>query len=234
VSIDQSSLFARVRRRLAGSPAVDFGSFGATEPFSREFGFDRGLPIDRYYIEGFLRRHAGDIRGHALEVEDDAYCRRFGGAHVTRQEVLHLHADAPGATLSGDLSAGGVLPEASLDCIVLTQTLHLIYDMAAAVAEIRRGLAPGGVALVTVPGISQVDAHDWGGTWFWSLTEHSAKRLFENVFGAGKVQVESFGNVYAATAFLHGLALEEVERRKLDVLDPCYPVIVAVRAVRTN
>jgi SAM-dependent methyltransferase len=233
VSIEASSLLAKVRRRLAGA-AVDFGSFGATAPLSREFGYDRGRPIDRYYIESWLARHAGDIRGRALEVGDASYCRRFGRARVTRQEVLHVRPGAPEATLTGDLAAGGVLPAGGLDCIVLTQTLHLIYDMAAAVAEIRRGLAPGGVALVTVPGISQIDAHDWGGTWFWSLTEHSAKRLFEDVFGAGKVQVESFGNVYAATAFLHGLALEEVERRKLDVLDPCYPVIVAIRAVRTN
>jgi len=234
VSIDQSSLFARVRRRLAGAAPVDFGSFGTTDPVSREFGYDRGSPIDRYYIEGFLRRHADEIRGHALEVGDDAYCRRYGGGRVTRQEVLHVDPDAAGATLTGDLAAGGVLPAAGLDSVVLTQTLHLIYDMPAAVAEIRRGLAPGGVALVTVPGISPIDAHDWGGTWCWSLTAHSAQRLFEDVFGPGKVQVESFGNAYAATAFLQGLAFEEVDRRKLDVQDPCYPVVVAVRAVRTN
>jgi SAM-dependent methyltransferase len=234
VSIDQSSLFARVRRRLSGPPPVDFGSLATTEPVSREFGYDRGLPIDRYYIEGFLKRHGGDVRGHALEAGDANYCRRYGGPRVTRQEVLHIHGDTPAATLGGDLAAGGVLPAGSLDCILLTQCLHLIYDMAAAVTEIWRGLAPGGVALVTVPGISQIDAHEWGGTWCWSLTAHSAKRLFEDVFGRGKVQVESFGNVYAATAFLHGLAVEEVERRKLDVQDPCYPVVVAVRAVRTN
>jgi len=233
VSIEtSSSLLARMRRRLSGG--VDFGSFGSTAPISREFGYDRGRPIDRYYIEGWLERHACDIRGRALEVGDATYCRRFGGEHVTRQEVLHVRADAPEATLVGDLAAGGVLPAASLDSMVLTQTLHLIYDMRAAVAEIHRGLAPGGVALVTVPGISQIDAEEWGGAWCWSLTERSARRLFEDEFGAGKVQVETFGNVYAATAFLQGLAFEEVERRKLDVRDPCYPVVVAVRAVRTD
>jgi SAM-dependent methyltransferase len=234
VSIDRSSLFARVRRRLGGPAAADFGSFGTTAPFSRTLGCDRGLPIDRYYIEGFLRRHAYDIRGHALEAGDASYCRRLGGRRVTRQEILQLDPKSPGATLGGDLSAGNVLPAGGLDCIVLTQTLNLIYDLAAAVAEIRRGLAPGGVALVTVPGISQVGAEARGEAWCWSLTAHSARRLFEALFGAGKVQVESFGNVYAATALLQGLACEEVERRKLDVQDPCYPVVVAVRAVRTN
>jgi SAM-dependent methyltransferase len=232
VSTEPSSLIAMVRRRLSGG--VDFGSFATTAPISREFGYDRGRPIDRYYIESWLGRHACDIRGRALEVGDALYCRRFGAGRVTRQEVLHVRPDEPGATLTGDLAAGGVLPAASLDSIVLTQTLHLIYDMRAAVAEIRRGLAPGGVALVTVPGISQVDADEWGSSWCWSLTEHSARRLFEDEFGAGKVQVETFGNVYAATAFLQGLAFEEVDRRKLDVRDPCYPVVVAIRAVRTD
>lgn len=233
MSIEASSLLAKVRRRLAGA-AVDFGSFATTAPMSREFGYDRGRPVDRYYIESWLERHAWDIRGWALEVGDATYCRRFGGARVTRQEVLHVHANAPGATLTGDLAAGGVLPAGGLDSIVLTQTLHLIYDLRAAVAELHRGLAPGGVALVTVPGISPIDANEWGASWCWSLTAHSARRLFEEAFGAGKVQVEAFGNVYAATAFLQGLAFEDVDRRKLDVRDPCYPVIVAIRAVRTN
>ena len=46
---------------------------------SRDFGFDRGTPIDRYYIESFLSTHASDIRGHVLEVADNTYTRRFGG-----------------------------------------------------------------------------------------------------------------------------------------------------------
>ena len=50
------------------------------EPVSRSFGFDRGTPVDRRYIEQFLARHAAAIRGDVLEVGDDGYTRRFGGA----------------------------------------------------------------------------------------------------------------------------------------------------------
>ena len=56
--------------------------------------------------------------------------------------------------------------------------------MPAAVAEMRRALKPGGVALVTVPGISQIDRGEWGESWYWSLTRASALRLFGDVFGA--------------------------------------------------
>ena len=52
-----------------------FGSLRQVTPFSREFGYDRGQPIDRYYIEQFLSAHASDVRGHVLEIADDTYTR---------------------------------------------------------------------------------------------------------------------------------------------------------------
>jgi GT2 family glycosyltransferase/SAM-dependent methyltransferase len=225
-------------KRLLGARAVpsvgsvSFGDFGSVTPISRDFGFDRGTPIDRYYVEAFLQRHAEDIRGRVLEVGDDAYSRRFGGGRITRQDVLHVSPVAAAATIIGDLSQPGLLPADAFDCMVLTQTLHLIYDLRAAVAEIHGGLRPGGVLLLTTPGISQIDRGRWGDRWYWSLTPRSALRLFGDAFGADNVEVEAFGNVFAATAFLQGLALEEVDRAMLDVPDEAYPIIVTVRARR--
>lgn len=221
---------ARQHRTGPALGAVRWGDLAAVQPVSDDFGFDRGTPIDRIYIGHFLQAHASDIAGRALEVGDDAYCRRFGGQRITQQDVLHVSADNPVATIVGDLSQPGTLPAAAFDVLVLTQTLHLIYDMASAVAEMHRALKPGGVLLLTVPGISRIDRHEWGRQWFWALTPAAATRLFGDAFGADNVQVESHGNVYAATAFLQGLALEEVEAAKLQQHDPCFPVIVAVRA----
>jgi SAM-dependent methyltransferase len=219
---------AAAGRRPLG--AVRWGDLDAVTPVSDDFGFDRGTPIDRHYIERFLQAHAADIAGRALEVGDDAYCRRFGAQRVTHQDVLHVSAGNPAATVVGDLSQSGTLPPAAFDVLVITQTLHLVFDMAVAVAELHRALKPGGVLLLTVPGISRIDRGEWGAGWYWSLTPAAATRLFGDVFGAGNVQVESHGNVYAATAFLQGLALEESDRAKLAEDDPCFPVIVAVRA----
>jgi len=208
---------------------VRFGDFDRPSPISPNFGFDRGTPVDRYYVEAFLAAHSGDIRGRALEVGDAFYCRKFGTG-ISQQDVLHVTAANPGATIIGDLSVPGVLPERTFDCLVITQTLHLIYDMHGAVTAMYRALKPGGVLLLTCPGISQVDRGEWGATWFWSLTRLSAERIFGDVFGTVRVSVETRGNVYAAVCFLEGLALEEVEAAKLDVLDAAYPVIVTVRA----
>jgi SAM-dependent methyltransferase len=208
---------------------VRFGDFDRTSPISADFGFDRGTPVDRYYVEAFLATHSGDIRGRALEVGDASYCRQFGTG-IVRQDVLHVAADNPDATIVGDLSIPGVLPEDAFDCLVVTQTLHLIYDMHAAVAEMYRALKPGGVLLLTCPGVSQVDRRDWGATWFWSITRPAAEHMFADAFGAANVTVETRGNVYAAVCFLEGLALEEVDTAKLEVLDLSYPIIVTVRA----
>ncbi len=212
--------------------AVRLGHLDRAQPVSADFGWDRGLPIDRHYIEGFLARWAADIRGRVLEVGDATYSRRFGNSKITTQDVLHVHAGNPAATIVGDLSVAGVLPRSAFDCIVLTQTLHLVYDLAAATEHLHAALRPGGVLLMTVPGISQVDRGEWGDNWFWGLTSAAVNRLLGDRFGAESVHVESHGNVFAATAFLQGLAVEEVDLRKLDVRDPAYPVLVTARAQR--
>ncbi len=213
---------------------VDLGDLATTRPVSLDFGFDRGLPIDRHYIESFLERHRDDLRGAALEVGDDSYCRRFGGERIARQDILHVHAGNPLATMVGELSDATVVPDGRFDCIVLTQTLHLIFDFQRAVERLHAALKPGGVLLLTVPGITPVDRGEWHATWYWSFTEASIRRLFGAVFGEAAVTVVSHGNVYAAVTYLHGLASAEVDRSKLAVHDAAYPVIVAVRARKAD
>jgi glycosyltransferase involved in cell wall biosynthesis len=211
---------------------IDFGALRSVTPVSREFGFDRGQPVDRYYIERFLADCADDIRGHVLEVGDDAYTRAFGGANVTESDVLHVTHGNPAATIVADLAHAEQIPSDAFDCIVLTQTLHLIYDLPAAVRTIYRTLHPGGVILATVPGISQISSDRWKESWYWSLTPLSTKRLFAEIFGDGNITIGVHGNVLVATAFLQGLAATELTHAELAAYDPQYPVVITVRAVK--
>jgi SAM-dependent methyltransferase len=214
-------------QRLRGRP----GDAARVAPMSRNFGFDRGTPIDRFYIESFLSEHNGDIRGAVLEVGDDAYTCRFGGERVERSEVLHVDGSNPRATIVGDLQDPACLVPDSFDCIILTQTLHLVFDMNAAIGTLHRALKPGGVLLLTVPGITQIDASgEWGGSWYWSLTALSIRRLLERRFPSAEIDVAVHGNVFAAAAFLYGLAMEELSPADLDVKDASYPVTIAARA----
>lgn len=225
------SRLLRGLRRAHGLVAMNLGRIGSAAPLSTDWGFDRGKPIDRHYIESFLAAHAKDIRGSVLEVAEDLYSRRFGGDRVTRQDILDVAPGNPRATITGDLADPVTLPVQRFDCIILTQTLHLIFDMPSAIANLRRSLCPGGILLITVPGITPVDRGAWKDNWYWSLTDKALERLLSPQFAAARIEVATYGNLHAATAFLHGAAVQEVGRRKLDRHDPAYPVTVAARAV---
>jgi SAM-dependent methyltransferase len=226
--------------RLAGRPVtpppgrVRFGDLRRTTPISPDFGYARGGPVDRYYIEGFLARHADDIRGRVLEIGDASYTHRFGGARVTTADVLHIDSEEPGVTFVGDLADGSMLPDAAFDCIVLTQTLHLIFDHLAALRTLERILAPGGVLLLTVPGISNVASDEWGATWHYSFSHHALREACDAVFGPGQAAIESHGNVLAAVAFLHGLGHDELTVAELDELHVEYSIVNTARVVKAG
>lgn len=206
---------------------------GGLEPASRKFGFDRGRPVDRYYIERFLEAHRADISGHVIEVGGRGYTERFGGAAVLRSDVLGPAAGTE-VTVVCDLGAErppGRLP--ACDCFIATQVLPFIFDVRAAVRNLHACLGSGGVLLLTVPGISQIsqyDARRWGD--FWRFTPQSVARLLETCFTPGAVTVRAYGNLRAAVGLLDGRADSELAPAELDAVDDDYPVIIAARAVR--
>jgi glycosyltransferase involved in cell wall biosynthesis len=210
---------------------VDLGDFAHLTPFSTEFGYDRGGPVDRYYIESFLQEAATSIRGRVLEIGDNEYTLQFGQA-ITQSDILHVDASNPHATFIGDLSHAPHLPDNEFDCIVLTQTLHLIYDYQQALATCYRILKPGGTLLLTVPGITPIDHGEWKKTWYWSFTDSALHRLLAETFPIETTEVQSFGNVFIASAFLYGLGRSEVTKEQLDFYDPQFQVINAVKAVK--
>jgi glycosyltransferase involved in cell wall biosynthesis/SAM-dependent methyltransferase len=222
-------------QQLRGKPdwiqvgSVRFGDFKRLSPISNSFGFDRGTPVDRHYIEDFLSRNASYIRGRVLEVGDNSYTLRFGGDQVDRSDILNIDASNARSTFVGDLAQPEVLPEETFDCIVFTQTLQFIFDFQGALRTLHKALKPGGVLLLTTAGVSKM--HDtW--PWYWSFAPGAVRRLLQNQFGAGSILVEAHGNVFVATAFLHGVAVEEIDRSYLEATDKNYAVIVAARAVK--
>ena len=220
------------RRSTPPVGAVRLGSLHRLTPFSYHFGFDRGQPIDRYYIENFLDCFSNDIRGRVLEIGDRSYTTRFGGNRVSQSDVLHVSKDNPQATIIGDLTDADHIASDAFDCIILTQTLHLIYDVGRAVRTLYRILKPGAVLLLTVPGITQISSDRWKTTWYWSFTTQSAQRMFSDVFGDGNVSVNAYGNVLTATSFLYGMAAQELDAKALDWHDPNYQLLITVRAVK--
>jgi len=230
------ALYARAR--LSGYRLPRVGR--RLSPMSRQYGYDRGTPVDRHYIWTFLDHHrtfpgygAGDLRGVVLEVGGDEYARAFG-AGIERLDVLHATADNPQATVVGDLATGEGLASETYDSVICTQVLNSIYDVHGAVANLHRILKPGGVVLATVPGIAGAVMPDrvlWGD--YWRFTRGSLRRLFDDAFGAAGVEVQGYGNLLSTTAYLHGLAAEELSPGQLDGHDPAYELLLSVRARRS-
>jgi SAM-dependent methyltransferase len=224
-------VLTRWRQSRPGAGKVNFGDLRRTAPLSRQFGFDRGTPIDRYYIERFLEQHAADIRGRVLEVGDAAYTKRFGGSKVAQADVLNHATGDPETTFVGDLCEGSNLPSDAFHCIVLTQTLLLLFDLQAAVRTIHRILRPGGVVLMTTNWIQPLDNGEWG-PFYWSMTPAALERLLQVAFVKQNVSVSAYGNVLSASSFLYGLASEELPKQALDYSDPRFPVLTVGRAVK--
>ena len=222
----------RLRRRIGigAGPSL----LRRTTPINpSDYGESRGNCIDRYYIDKFLTTHGDDVQGHVLDFSDDTYSRRFGGARTTKIDVLHLSADNPHATIVADLAYGEEIPSDTFDCILCTQVLHCIYDVESAVRTLYRVLKPGGVVLVTDPGIQKIDSVDIENEEeYWRFTSLALSSLFEEAFPKDNVEVKAYGNVLTAIAFLHGLAIEDLRRKDLDYFDPDYEVSITLRAIK--
>lgn len=218
--------------RARGTPAIGstatFDFMSRVTPISSHYGADRGKPIDRRFIEQFVESHRRDVTGVVLEVQDPNYTHAFG-TDVTESIVIGI---APGKyiTLISDLQDLKEIASETIDCVLLTQTLQFIYDLPAAISSVHRVLKTGGVLLVTVPGIQPLGPDAW--PHYWSFTQHSARKIVSDVFGPDEVEVQNFGSVLTAMAFLHGLALEELDPSLVDQHDSRYPVVIGVRAVK--
>lgn len=248
----------QLRRRLRGP--VWLGPLRRVTPISPNFGFERGIPVDRHYIAEFFDRHGARIQGRVLEVGEKLYVRERGAfsarqrqappppvrSSVTSIDILDVSASNPEATIVADLGdRDAQMPADAFDCIICTQTLQFVYDLDAAVRNLHGALKPGGSLLMTVPGISQVSAPeaivspqlsaaDYGGESelrdYWRLTPASAAALCAESFGREGVIVESYGNVFTAVALLHGLTIEDLRVGELTHNDASYPVIVGICA----
>jgi SAM-dependent methyltransferase len=205
---------------------LNWGDLRRMDPVSEHWGFDRGLPVDRYYIETFLAKHAADIHGRCLEVMTPAYVERFGGDRVTEVDVIDIDPHNAFATITGDLTVPGLLADNHYDCFVMTQTLPVIYDGRALVRQAYSCLRPGGILLVTAPTLCRYSPHPED---HWRLTDRSLRRLLEDETDGEITEVDLHGNLVACIGFLTGLATADLSEAELTHFDNRFPVVVSAR-----
>lgn len=222
--LDRPELHRSVRRPR-------WGNLRRPRPFSDRFGFDRGTPVDRHFIELFVDACRSDVRGRVLEVRDSTYARRVGGA--VSIDILDVDPRNDTATVIADLSEPGSLPASAFDCAIVTQTLQYVKNPIIAVGNLHRCLAPGGVLLVSVPSIAKIDHHAVD-TDRWRMLPNGLHDVLTTAFDVQDVEISSFGNLVAATAFLYGMAVEELRPADLSAVDPLFPMLSCARVRRGN
>ena len=214
-------------------PVIDAISSMKAEPISRQFGTERGTPVDRRYIEDFLKVNRNYITGDVLEVEDSFYTNKYG-TNVSSAYVLDVSSDASGITFNANLETGEGIKDSIADCFILTQTLMYIFDLATAVDSIYRLLKSGGTALITCSGISQNSRRcmdDYG--CIYNFNADALRRLFGDKERFEILDVGSYGNVKTVTAHIAGLCVEDLDVEDFQYNDKYYPLIayIVVRRV---
>lgn len=215
----------RLRCIVRGRQWPRWGNLRRVTPFSTHFGFDRGTPVDRYYLHKFLDAHRPAITGDVLEVQSPGHALRYGS------NLRHVHSVDINPRFSPtylcDLSrASDVIPSEAYDCFLLPNTLQHVRDVEACLREVLRVIRPGGTILASAPGFVPLipDGPD-----YWRLTGQGWTEMALRAWVDCDVEIGSNGNCLTATAAMLGLALEELDPSELEVNDPRYPVLVTLR-----
>lgn len=211
-----------------------WGTLRSLRPYSSDYGWDRGTPVDRVAIAAFHMAHARDIRGACLEVHDAHYTLRYGGGAVSSFDVLDIDPRNAEATVIADLGRPGSLPQQRYDCVLLTQTLHLIPDYVAALHNVFDALRPGGVVLLTAPTVSPHHPEDGLGHDLWRFTPAGLEHILHQVLPDAESEVQGYGNLITCVAFLNGLAAEELRSDELHAVDPRFPLVAAARIAKSD
>lgn len=213
-------------------PKLFYFLSSSTKPISKYYGFDRGAPIDRFFIEDFLKRNKDHIQGACLELLNNSYTKKFGNERVLKSDILDIDITNKDATIIDDLRKLETIKDNSYDCIILTQVLQFIDDVDIAIAQCYRILKQNGTLLITLPSISRIDCISGVEGDFWRFTQASAKYIIEKKFESRKTLIESSGNARLGIYFYAGLSIEDISKRILKKNDPNFPLIITIRAIK--
>lgn len=209
---------------LRGRGLPRWGNLRRLKPFSQCHGWDRGTPLDRYYVDRFFERNRGHITGDVLEIDRNIYSNRYGHGLRTVHSVDIDPKSEP--TFLCDLAhCEDVIPSQAYDCVLLPCTLHHFRELERCLTNVLRVVKPGGTILATAAGMVRLDAERID---FWHPTPDGWREVLRNTWPDCEIEVEGEGNCLAVVAFNLGLALEELKPKELDYCDGLFPVVTTI------
>lgn len=198
-----------------------------------------GRPIVRYYWADFLDRHRADILGRALEIGTTDSLREYGRGAVTEFNAIDIQKHSPDVTVVTDLSRADSVPAAEYDCFINQFTMHLIYDVEAALYHSIRLLTPGGVLLVNFPCVDYyfptgldmgTGVNLYAHHWFTPIQVENFLRRFDLTPADYSIRV--YGNLLTRVAYQLNLPAEACTKDELNHEDPGHPLLICARVVK--
>jgi SAM-dependent methyltransferase len=179
------------------------------------------------------------VRGRALEIGTTATLHQYGGPNLWCAEALDLTAHEQDITVVADLSRADGIPSDTYDCFVNQFTMHVIYDVEAALYHSIRILKPGGVLLVNFPCVdyyfpSGLDMQTGVPLFlFWWFTPIQVENLLRRIgLNAADYQLTIYGNLFTRVAYQMNMPAEELTAHELEFRDPGHPLLICARVVK--
>jgi hypothetical protein len=202
-----------------------WGNLRRDEPFSSEWGIDRGTPVDRYFGDRFFAENAHLIGGKVLEIQTSIYTDRYG-VGVAQADSVDIDGQF-GPTIVCDLAkADDVIASNSYDCFLLPYTLLVVKELEPALRNAMRIVKPGGTVLATTSVMTPILAEY---PEYWRMTECGWREVLARVWPGCEIEVRTHGNYVSAVASIMGLAQEELTERELNRHDPRFPVLISIK-----
>lgn len=203
---------------------LNWGDLRRLVPVCARFGFSRGTPIDRYYLDKFIDKARPLVHGEVVEIGGRNSNREtYAFEHAKRYRGFDIFA-SPDNSLVGDAHDPKALPEAELDTLIAFNVLEHCPKPWLVIENMHRWLVPGGIALVMVPSAQRLHRMPED---YWRPLPAALAHLFSTW---SECELHVYGNPVTTIAAFLGIAVEELNAAELDVFHPDYPVASCIIA----
>lgn len=211
------------------SPAnqsLDWGDFKRTNPICQMFGFLRGQPVDRYYLDKFIEKIRPEIIGNILEI----------GATPQAKETYQLNPESsyhvlniepfPGVDIVGDVHNLNLIEPESFDTILLFSVLEHCYAPWIVIENIYTWLKPGGKCFAMSPVSAKIHNIPQD---YWRIMPDAYTLMLKNF---SQHELHLCGNTMTVLADIYGISAEELTIEELDAHHRDHPVCICIAATK--
>ena len=210
-------------------------------PLTRNFGFYRGTPLDRYFINNWVNDFLNDLdpknRLKGLEIGGFDYLVPNSKLYISNELVPQNKFKKYENSLCIDLNKPikkKLNINEKFDFIIFTQVLHVLKNDINGLEIIKNLLKKDGLIIGSVAGtinpISIYDYERWG--CYRGYSDQGLRSLFDTV--GLNCSIKTIGNFGLAYEFLNGSVIEDIDQELLNENDKLFQVLLLFKAYKNN